>query len=190
MTYGKFVFKLVAVAGMCAQDADFSDAVRLKIAVSDRVVVVSEADVVKAVASVALRSFSDSSRASRVNGDVATCSPKGRNRSMLPIEEQWSGAVDLTRPKKGISNQFSFVAQRIDEIMSNQNNYNDAITSADASNIDDDHRLFEEKSFGAGHFHGDMAVHVHRSSNRTEIIDRSYLNRTSSEDIKLGKFLC
>ncbi|MGU3661979.1 hypothetical protein, partial [Methylobacterium fujisawaense] len=119
---------------------------------------------------------------------VASPSPYPPERHLRPLSNY--GAVDLTRPKKGISNQFSFVAQRIDEIMSNQNNYNDAITSADASNIDDDHRLFEEKSFGAGHFHGDMAVHVHRSSNRTEIIDRSYLNRTSSEDIKLGKFLC
>lgn len=190
MTYGNFVFELVAVAGMCAQDADFSDVVRLKIAVSDRVVVVSEADVVEAVASVALRSFSDSSRASRVTGDVATCSPKGRNQSMLPVEEQWSAAVDLARPKKGISNQASFVDRRINKIMSNQNKYNNIITFVNISTIDDDHQIFEAESVGVCHFHDDMAVHAHRFSNRTDTMDRSYLNRTSSENIKFGKFLC
>lgn len=190
MAYGKFVFELVAVAGMCAQDADFSDAVRLKIAMSDRVVVVSEADVFEAVASVALRSFSDSSRASRVTGDVATCSPKGRNQSMLPVEEQWSDAVDLTWPKKGISNQASFVDQCVNRIMSNRNKYNNIITFINISTIDDDHQLFEAESFGVCHFHDDMAVHAHRFSNQTDIMDRGYLNRTSSENIKFGKFLC
>lgn len=188
MIYGKFVFKLVAVAGMCAQDADFSNAVSLKIAVSDRVVVVSEADVVEAVASFALRSFSDSSRPSRLTGDVITCSPKGRNQSMLPVEERWSGAVDLPRPKKGISSQASFVVQQINRIMLKQSKYNNVITCVNVPNIHEYFGIFEADSFGVDRFHDDIPALAHDFSNRSDIIYQNYLNRAESENTNSGKF--
>lgn len=186
----KICHELVAVAGMCAQDADFSDTVRLKIAVSDRVVVVSEADVVEAVASFALRSFSDSSRPSRVTDDVITCSPKGRNQSMMPVEERWSSAVDLLRPKKGISNQASFVVQQINRIIFNRNEYINVIDFVDVSTADEFCDIFVADSFGVGHFPDGIAAFARNFSNRSDIINQKYLNRANLENINSGKFLC
>lgn len=186
----KICHELVAVAGMCAQDADFSDTVRLKIAVSDRVVVVSEADVVEAVASFALRSFSDCSRPSRVTDDVITCSPKGRNQSMMPVEERWSSAVDLLRPKKGISNQASFVVRQINRIIFNRNDYINVIDFVNVSTTDEFRDIFVADSFGVCHFPDGIAAFALNFSNQSDIINQKYLNRANSENIKSGKFLC
>ncbi|MBY0252193.1 hypothetical protein [Methylobacterium radiotolerans] len=186
----KICHELVAVAGMCGQDADFSDTVRLKIAVSDRVVVVSEADVVEAVASFALRSFSDCSRPSRVTDDVITCSPKGRNQSMMPVEERWSSAVDLLRPKKGNSNQASFVVQQINRIMFSRNEYINVINFVNDSAIDEFRDIFGADPFGVGHFPDGIAAFARNFSNQIDIIDQKYLNQAKSENINSGKFLC
>ncbi|MGU3543747.1 hypothetical protein [Methylobacterium sp. A52T] len=180
----------MAVAGMCAQDADFSDTVRLKIAVSDRVVVVSEADVVEAVASIELRSFSDSSRPSCVTDDVITCSPKGRNQSMMPVEERWSSAVDLLRPKKGISNHASFFARQINSTKFNRIGYITVIDLVNVSAIDKFRDAFEVDSFGIAHFHDEIGAFAHKFSNRSDIRNQKYLNRADYENINTGKFLC
>jgi hypothetical protein len=186
----KIFHELVAVAGMCAQDADFSDTVSLKFALSDRVVVVSEANVVEAVASFALRSFSDFSRPSRVTDDVITCSPEGRNQSMMPVEERWSSAVDLLRPKKGISNQASFVVQQINRIIFNRNEFINVIDFVYVSNIDEFCDIFGVDSFGVDRFPDDIAAFGRNLSNRSDIKNQKYLNRANSENINSGKFLC